>query len=148
MGAKTFTVNILVAVSLSANPPFEAYATIVEVVPAVKGVVYATGPNPFVVSIIVAPEVAVAIVIVTEPVYVAEDGVITGVNALIVNALVVVALSDIPPFNAYAIMVAVVLCVNGETNIVDVAFGVVPSVVYLIVAPVVLEDIDIVTEPV
>ena len=148
MGAKTFTVNMLVAVSLSANPPLEAYATIVDVVPAVNGVEYATGPTPFVVYIIVAPLVAVASVIVTEPVKVPAAGDITGVNALIVNALVVVALSDIPPFIAYAIIVAVVLCVNGETNIVDDAFGVVPSVVYLIVAPVVLEDIEIVTEPV
>ena len=67
-GAIALMVNALVVVSLSANPPFVAYATIVEVVPAVNGVVYATGPVPFVVYIIVAPLVAVAIVTVTEPV--------------------------------------------------------------------------------
>ena len=63
--------------------------------------------------IIVAPLVPVPIVMVTEPVKVPAAGVITGVIALIVNALVVVSLFVCPLLTEYAAIVEVVLAVIG-----------------------------------
>ena len=106
------------------------------------------GVVPSVVYLIVAPIVPVTRVIVTDPVYVPDIGVMVGARTLIANKDVVVSLSAIPPLEAYAIIVVLVACVKGPTYRVEDAFGVVPSVVYLIDAPAVPVEIVITTEPV
>ena len=71
----------------------------------------------------------------------------TGPLVVIVNADdAVTALSDIPPSWAKAVMVALVPIVKGAVYIEDAPVGVVPSFVYLIVAPTVPVEIVTVTE--
>ena len=87
-GVATCIVNAVAAVAaLSVIPPFIAKATIVAVVVCAKGTVYTVedpfGADPSVVYLIVANEVEVVIVTVTEPVYNPAAGVMTGVATVL-----------------------------------------------------------------
>ena len=76
------TVKMVVAVALSNNPTLKAAAFTVAVLDCVNAPEYIVDPvvgvEPSSVYLIVAPEVPVVIVIVTEPVYVPAAGVMAG----------------------------------------------------------------------
>ena len=91
--------------------------------------------EPFVVYLIVAPVVPVAIVMVTVPAYAPAAGVMTGVSGWMVKTLDAIALSVTPSLKAAALIVVVVDLVNTPVYSVDEIIGSDPSIVYLIVAP-------------
>lgn len=70
----------------------------------------------------------------------------TGAGTTIVYGVDAVGLSGRPPSVAYATTVELVVSVNGAAYMVEELLGVVPSVVYLMVAPPVLVEIVTVTE--
>ena len=112
-GITDLIVKVLLVVSLSDIPPSVAYADIVDVLLAVNGPLYVSAPPPLIEYITVAPLVPVPIVIVTDPVYVPDAGVIVGARTFTVNRLVAVSPSIMSLLTAYAIIVPFAVCVKG-----------------------------------
>jgi hypothetical protein len=129
-------------------PALIAIAFIVWVVVTAIGLLYmaetAVGVVPSVVYLMAAPGVAQVMITFRADVYVPPAGLMAGVAAgaaFIVYAILATAELFIPLLIAIALIFLVLVTAIGPLYTVDLAVGVVPFVVYLMVAPRVAQEI-------